>query len=82
MTFVLDSDIPVPVRTAPGGRRAGSSKYPFSIMEVGQSFLVPGDVKAATIRSAVGAYQKRSEDKEAKFSVRAVADGVRVWRVA
>jgi hypothetical protein len=79
MTFALEVDVPMPVRSAPGGRRG--SKYPFADMEVGHSFLVPGDVKAQTIRSATAAYIKRTGDTSLKFSVRAVADGVRVWRV-
>ena len=80
MTFQIEFDVPLPVRTAPGGRRG--SKYPFAEMDVGASFLVPGDVKAQTIRSATAAYAKRAGDDSLKFSVRAVSDGVRVWRVA
>ena len=81
MTFVLESDVPVPTRTGSGGRRSGTSKYPFAVMDVGHSFLVPGDAKTQTVRSAVSAYQKRAGDAAGKFSVRAVNDGVRVWRL-
>jgi hypothetical protein len=48
-------------------------------MEVGESFAVPGDVKAATIRSAVGAFTKRNPEV-GKFAVRGTGDGLRVWR--
>ena len=79
MTFALETDVPVPVRTGSGGR-SGSSKYPFPLMEPGHSFLVPGDIKSQTVRSAVSAYQKRVGESAGKFSVRTVGDGVRVWR--
>ena len=49
-------------------------------MEPGHSFLVPGDIKSQTVRSAVSAYQKRVGESAGKFSVRTVGDGVRVWR--
>lgn len=76
MSFVIESSIPVPKRT---GGRAGSSKYPFAQMAVGQSFLVGSDIKASTVRSAIGAFCKTNKDF--KFAVRVVEDGVRVWRV-
>ena len=41
-TFVLESDIPLPP-AAKGGRR--DEQYPFSKMEVGQSFFVPVTTK-------------------------------------
>lgn len=79
MTFTIESNIPVPKRTA--GRTG--SKYPFSALDEGESFLVAhGDeeVKIGTIRSAIGAYMKRTPDA-GKFAVRAVEGGVRVWKV-
>ena len=76
MTFVLETNIPVPGRK--GGRTG--SKYPFAVMDVGQSFLVGSDVKASTVRSAVGAFIKTNKDR--KFVVRETPEGVRVWRVA
>lgn len=81
MSFELDFDVPVPARSGPPGRRSGS-KYPFAEMPVGSSFLVPGDVKAQTVRSAVSAYMKRTGEGAGKFAVRALAEGVRVWRTA
>ena len=76
MTFQVDSHIPLPKRAA--GRHG--TKYPFATMHVEQSFLVPGDVKAATIRSAVGAYAKRYPEG-GKFAVRNTEEGIRVWRI-
>ncbi len=76
MTFTIETNIPVPSRK--GGR--SGSKYPFAQMDVGHSFLVGSDVKATTIRSAVGAFTK--DNKDFKFVVRAVPEGIRVWRVA
>ncbi len=80
MSFVLETGVPIPKRVAPGGRRG--SKYPFAQMEVGQSFLVADpETKAATIRSAVGAFSKRYSDA-GKFAVRITEEGIRVWRTA
>lgn len=77
MSFVLETGVPVPARTGGGGRRG--SKYPFAQMETGQSFLVGGDITVGTVRSAVGAFNKRNPGF-GKFAVRETADGVRVWR--
>ncbi len=76
MTFQLEVGVPVPPRKRTG--RSGS-KYPFAVMEVGHSFLVPTDIKAATVRSAIGAFRKRNPDG-GKFSLRVTDEGTRVWR--
>ncbi len=76
MSYQIEDGVPVPKRTA--GRKG--SKYPFAVMQPGQSFFAD-DVKVATVRSAVGAFTKRHADEGFKFSVRAEGDGVRVWRV-
>jgi len=84
--FTVQVNVPLPARTGPKGLVRGS-KYPFATMEIGASFFVPSTedkpVKAATLRSAVGAYMKN--DKSRRFAVRQVnedgVDGVRVWRV-
>lgn len=73
--FEIEDGIPVAPRAS--GPRTG--KYPFRTMEVNQSFLVPADVKAATIRSAIGAFNKKNKDR--KFAVRTTESGTRVWRV-
>ena len=74
--FQLETGIPVPPRASFGSVRG--SKYPFADMEVGESFLVPEDVKLTTIRSAIGAFNKNN--KTVKFAVRNTDTGVRVWR--
>lgn len=79
MTFVIEDGVPLSTKRATGGGRRGS-KYPFAVMQPGQSFLVPEDVKPATVRSAVGAFNKRNQG-EGKFAVRVTAEGTRVWRV-
>jgi hypothetical protein len=76
MTFHLEHGIPVPPRVAFGGKRG--SKYPFAEMHVGHSFLAPADVKASTLRSAIGAYNKQKTG--AKFAVRPEGNTNRVWR--
>jgi len=75
MAFQIEDGVAIPKRTA--GRHG--SKYPFAQMEVGQSFLITTNVKAATIRSAVGAFSKRNPEC-GKFAVRGTEDGLRVWR--
>jgi hypothetical protein len=80
VTFVLEDNVPVtPRRNAGKGGRRGS-KYPFAQMQPGQSFLVPEDVRALTVRSAVGAFNKRHQTGS-KFAVRVTPEGTRVWRV-
>ena len=56
MSFEIQSGVPIPRRTA--GR--SGSKYPFLQMDVDQMFTVDTGVKAATVRSAVGAFTKRN----------------------
>jgi len=66
--------IPPPARV---GR--GKFRYPWDDMKVGDSFLVPGDARVATLYSA--AY--RVTDRLGWFfTVRQVKGGVRVWRTA
>jgi hypothetical protein len=49
-------------------------------MDVGDMFWVTHGVKPATMRSAVGAYNKRYPE-HGKFAVRQTADGLGVWRI-
>lgn len=75
--FTIDNDVPIPPRSRHGGR---GSKYLFGALAVGESFYVP-DVKASTLRSAVGAYFKANPEIDYKYSVRQIDDGVRIWRI-
>jgi len=69
-TFPIESGIPVP---DVGMRRP--IKYPFRLLEVGQSFFVPKG-KLPNIASC----WNRCAPK--KFTAKTFADGVRVWRIA
>ncbi len=68
----IDKDIPM-------ARRIKPSKYPFNMMQVGDSFYT--DLKATSLRSLATHYAKR-ENGTVKFAVRIEGDGSRVWRVA
>jgi hypothetical protein len=75
--FQIDNDIPLPTESR---NRNGNAKYPFALMEVGQSVFIPG--KTVTQMANATCYLKA---KGKKFASRRVvedgADGVRVWRV-
>ena len=66
---------------------AGESKYPFSKMEIGDSFFVSENAEkptANTVRQMAHNFGKKSG---AKFSARVVVEegkgrGLRIWRVA
>lgn len=70
--FTIEKGIPVPKQIGAGRK----TKYPFDLMEVGDSFLVT-DLKVKTISRSCGTYGKRLERK---FTSRTVDGGVRVWR--
>ena len=72
MTFEVQSGVPLPSKRTVG-RQGGS-------MDVGDMFWVTHGVKPATMRSAVGAYNKRYPE-HGKFAVRQTADGLGVWRI-
>ncbi len=70
--YQIDKDIPVPER-----RRGRPAKYPFAIMEPGDSIAARPVV---AVQRAASAHAKRHGRK---FVCRAQGDGtVRVWRVA
>ena len=68
--YEIENDVKIPELTT-----SRKSKYPFSQMEVGQSFKVVGKNPA----SAVSQRNKRNPEK--KFIVRREGDDFRVWRV-
>lgn len=72
--ITIDCNVPLP------GRVGGESKYPFTLMNVGDSFFVEG-AKSATLLNAARAYAKRNQGT-VKFAVRTVDGGARCWRVA
>lgn len=76
--FKVEKNIPLPKKT-------NRSIYPFSIMEVGDSFLV-----ACTNKEELEAYRQRisvtiwryvQKNKETKFQTKTTEQGVRVWRI-
>ena len=75
MSIAVESNIPAP---------SGRSGYPFSAMEVGDSFKINAAAgedskKAAT---SVGASARNYGKKHpSKFTVRLIDGGVRCWRV-
>lgn len=84
--FQIAKGVPLPARRG-GGMPA---VYPFSEMEVGDSFDAPrdmgtrgaGDVRQNTVSSCARVFAKR-HNPAAKFTVRLVDDNtVRCWRVA
>jgi hypothetical protein len=70
--YAIESNVP-----PPGGPVGRPVKYPFLLLNVGQSFYVPlGDRKTISVcASRVGTRMGRT------FTVRQVEGGVRAWRV-
>jgi hypothetical protein len=75
MKYEIDTDVPLPAVSAPRGRK---EKYPWSTLEVGHSFFVPGGV----LKKMQSTASKASERSGNTFVVRPVEGGVRVWRYA
>lgn len=67
MTAIIEIEKNIPIPTA-------SPKYPFSKMDVGDSFLTT----EKSVRSSCVIYSKKTG---VKFSCYVVDGGVRVWRV-
>lgn len=60
------------------GRKGAEEVYPWTRMDVGDSFFVPNG-KQSIISNCAGAAKKRGRGT---FTTRAVDGGVRVWRIA
>ena len=73
MEFKIEDDHAIPAARQPTVRR---EKYPWSQLEIGQSFFV-GD-KSLSSMSSNAAHAGRRNGK--KFIARSVDGGVRVWR--
>jgi hypothetical protein len=75
--YKVESNVPLPKKAASPG---APTKYPFADMKVGQSFFVPEkDTSPKNVRASASLAQKRCK---ARFSVRTMKNGVRVFRVA
>ena len=80
-TYNVEANIPIPA-SGGGGIAKGSTwtRYPFAIMDVGDSFLIEGDNSHEwkRARTAASTYGGRNG---AKFASRIVGNGLRIWRV-
>jgi hypothetical protein len=59
----------------PEAKNGAPAKYPWRTMDIGDSFLAPG-------KSINGQATHAAQRTGRKFTVRKVADGWRVWRIA
>lgn len=73
MSFEIEKNHVIPASVAGIGRR---EKYPWSQMEVSDSFFVPD----GEIRKIAGAACHAGRRSNKRFVARAVDGGVRVWR--
>lgn len=76
--YEIDKGVEIPAPHGVATRRV----YPFREMEIGDSFLVPGDGDKRQLQARIGSaasyYGKRNNKR---FVTRSVEGGVRVWRV-
>lgn len=71
--FLVEDGHPLPV--------GGYSRYPWRGMEVGQSFFVPKGSRNR-IGAAMAGFHKSRRNNGARFTLRTVEGGIRVWRIA
>jgi hypothetical protein len=69
--YAIERGVPLPPREP--------NEFPFAGMDVGDSFLVTDSDSFASARAAASQYARIHG---VKFTARAVADGLRVWRTA
>lgn len=67
--FEITKDIPLPTTLR--------SKYPFGVLNSGESFFVPNGKKASMTANCI----RYGKKLNARFVTRCEGDGVRVWRV-
>ena len=86
--FEIEKGIPIP---AVQRRAAGSSKYPFASLEVGDSFFVAAtpsegesqnEASDRVFNSLSGSKYRAKKHLNRDFTARVVDGGVRVWRTA
>lgn len=84
MTLKIEKGIPVPPHRR--GSRNRPSKYPLELLEVGDSFFVPGadERERAQAMSSIASRWKRGKfvGGPKRFTTRVVEGGVRCWRLA
>lgn len=74
----VETGVPIPPAGIKRKQRKPKGVYPWKHMKVGDSFLVP-DREVGAMNSAATQYANRTGTK---YVVRALDDGVRVWRTA
>ena len=74
--YPIATDIPVPGRP---GKQSRAAAFPWTKLEVGHSFLVPGDRSYKTANFWVKWAMKQWPTK--RFIYRKVEGGCRIWRV-
>jgi len=72
LDIVIEHDIPIPERLPP------RTRYPWTEMGIGDSFLFPEAVR----KSAPASAMKASERYGRTFVTRRTKDGTRCWRIA
>lgn len=72
MKFEIEKGVPIPERKTPPGR---GQMYPFSELQPGDSFFVPGDKK---MNSTISSAQKRTGHR---YRYLRTDEGTRIWRV-
>lgn len=73
MTFKVEKNVPCPVK---GGC---TIKYPFASMEVGDSFLINGDVAHNKVANAGYSFGR---GRNWRFRTQKTPEGYRCWRIA
>lgn len=77
----IDRNIPLPVAQ----EVVAKTRYPFDVMNVGDSFLVPteeGRTGRQLMQRVSPAASRHASRNGRKYALRIVEEGVRVWRVA
>ena len=72
MEYTIEKNVKIPSHVT------GRMKYPWSEMEIGDSFFIEGK----HTRNITGAAQNYGSHHNIKFTCRTVDGGVRVWRIA
>lgn len=76
MPIKIEKGVPVPTKS---WRKERATKYPFSTMEIGDSFFVAGDKEARAVQAAASRYIGLHEG--VAFTTRRVKGGLRCWRI-
>lgn len=78
--YAIEKNIPVPS----GDSRGRPNLYPWSQMEVGDSFAVPVSTedKASKRRRLASGARRYAKGRDIKFTVRTLPGLLRVWRIA